>query len=325
MSEIHKIERLMNLVLLIKNRPGIKVQDIAHIFEICTRTVYRDFKTLALAGFPVFSMPGKRGGYFINKDCFLPPLRFTCEEAASILIAAKVFLKQKGFPFQEYIQLALAKIEGILENENKQYMQKIDKKISVSLGKLKEYQEHRDTFRKLNQAILEKRQIEISYYTITRNKLNKRTVDPFHLMFRGGFWYLIAFCHWRNEIKIFRIDRIHSITLSDITFQIPFDFSLSSYMGKSWQVVRGDGKPNKIEIKVFPPASRWVREEMRHPTQEIIPLENEAILFQAEVTSFIEIKKWILEMGSCAQVIKPEELKKEIIEEIEGMRERYKE
>lgn len=324
MSEIHKIERLMNLVLLIRNRPGIKVYELARIFEICERTIYRDFKTLALAGFPVFSLPGKKGGYFINKECFLPPLRFTCEEAASILIAAKVFLKQKGFPFQDYIHLALNKIEGILENENKNYVQKINKKISISLGKLKDYQDYSGTFGKLNQAILEKRQIEITYYTITRNKLTKRTLDPFHLMFKGGFWYLIAFCHWRNEIKIFRIDRIQEILLTDNTFHVSSEFSLSSYMGKSWKVFRGDGKPQRIEIKIFPPASRWVREEMRHPTQKITPLEDETILFTAELTSFIEIKKWILEMGSCAQVLKPEELKKEIIEEIEGMKARYK-
>jgi len=322
--EIHKIERLINLVLLIKNQPGIKVKEIANIFETSKRTIYRDFNTLSLAGFPVYSAPGRVGGYFLTPGYFLPPLRFTCEEAASLLISAKLFLNQKGFPYQEHIQLALAKLESTLGTENRQYIKKIDKMISISLGKLKDYQEYSDIFQKLNQAILEKRQIEIDYYTITRNKLTKRIVDPLHLMFREGFWYLIAFCHWRKEIKIFRIDRIQSITLADKTFEVPSNFSLSSYMGKSWRVVRGDGKPKIVEIKIFPPASRWVKEEMRHPTQEIIPLADEAILFKVEVTSFIEIKKWILQMGSCAQVLEPQELKEEIIKEIEEMRERYK-
>ena len=313
----------MNLVLLIKNRPGIKVKDIARIFQTCQRTIYRDFVTLSLAGFPVYSSSGKGGGYFIDKDCFLPPLRFTCEEVASLLIAAKFFQKQKGFPYQKDIQMSLAKIEGVLEKENKQYMQKIDKKISVYLGKMKDYQSYDTIFQQINKAIMDKRQITMTYYTITRNKQTIRTVDPFHLMFKGGFWYLIAFCHWRDEIKIFRIDRIKDIKLSNETFNIPSAFSLSSYLGKSWQIVRGDGETYKIEIKIFPPASCWVREEVRHHTQKITTLENDTILFTAEVPSFIEIKKWILQLGRCAQVIKPEELKKVVIKEIEGMRGRY--
>ena len=314
----------MNVVLLIKSHPGIQVKDIARIFETCERTVYRDFNTISLAGFPVYSTPGKGGGYFIEKDYFLPPLRFTCEEAASILIAAKFFLKQKGFPYQQDIQLALAKLEGILEKDNKQYVQKIDKKISVYLGELKDYQEYSNIFRQLNKAFLEKRQIEITYYAIARDKLTSRTVNPFHLMFRGGFWYLIAYCQLRCEIKIFRIDRIKKIQLTNTIFQVPSDFSLTSYMGKSWNVVRGKGEPRKVEIKIFPPASRWVREEMRHPTQEIINLDNEVILFKAEVSSLVEIKRWVLQLGSCAQVIKPEELKKEVIDEIKGIRRQYR-
>lgn len=143
-------------------------------------------------------------------------------------------------------------------------------------------------------------------------------------MFRGGFWYLIAYCQLRSEIKIFRIDRIKKIQLTNAIFQVPSDFSLASYMGKSWKVVRGEGEPRKVEIKIFPPASRWVREEMRHPTQEIISLDNEVILFKAEVSSLVEIKRWVLQLGSCAQVIKPEELKKEVIDEIEEMMERYR-
>jgi len=313
----------MNLVLLIKNRPGIKVKDIARIFETCERTIYRDFNTISLAGFPVYSATGKGGGYFIKKDCFLPPLRFTCEEAASIFMASKFFLHQKGFPYQQEIQLGMAKLEGILEKDNKEYLQKIDKKISVYLGKLKDCQSYSSTFQQINKAIIEKIQIDITYYSITRDKLTSRVLDPFHLMFRNGFWYFIAFCHWRNEIKIFRIDRIKDIQLTNKTFQIPKEFSLASYMGKSWQVFRGDGKPRKVEIKIFPPASRWVKEEMRHPTQQIINLNNEAILFKAEVSSLLEIKKWVLQLGSSAQVLKPEELKKEIVEEIEGMRRQY--
>lgn len=324
-STIYKIERLMNLVLLIKNNPGIHVKDLSTIFETSERTVYRDFITLSLAGIPVYSSTGKEGGYFIDEDYFLPSLRFTCEEAASLLIAAKFFQSQKGFPYEHEIQLALTKIEGILGAENKDYIKKIDKNISVYIGQLKDYQQYSTIFQQINKAIMEKRQIKITYYSMSSDEISTRNVDSIHLMFRGGFWYLVAFCHLRNKIKMFRIDRIRDVQLTDNTFQVPSSFSLSSYMGKSWNVVRGEGEIYQVEIKVFPPASRWVREEVRHPTQKIITLENETILFKAELSSLTEIQRWVLQLGSCAEVVAPEELKKDVMKEIEGMRGRYRE
>jgi predicted DNA-binding transcriptional regulator YafY len=141
-------------------------------------------------------------------------------------------------------------------------------------------------------------------------------------MFRQGVWYLIAFCHWRKKIKIFRVDRIKEITISNDTFETPSDFSLSAYMGKSWQIVRG--KDQAIKVKIYPPISRWVREEIRHPTQKIEELFDGSIIFSAEVSGLIEVKKWILGMGSSAQVLAPQILRKEIQEEIEGMERRYK-
>ena len=315
----------MNLILLLTNKPGIKAKKIAEFFDISERTVYRDLNTLSSAHFPLSSTTDKGGGYFIEKDYFLPPLHFTCEEAASILIACKFFRSQKGFPYHKNIQIAMAKIEGILETENKQYMQKIDKKISVFLSKFKDYQQYNTIFQDINKAIMEKRQIKITYYSISSDKITKRNLDPIHLMFRGGFWYLIAFCHFRNEIKMFRIDRIKDLQLTDKIFQVPKEFSLASYMGKSWQVFRGEGEIYQVEIKIFSPASRWVKEEKRHPTQKIIALEKGDILFTAEVCSLSEIKRWILQLGSCAEVIAPEELKKEVTEEIKEMGRRYEE
>ncbi|MFO7833713.1 MAG: HTH domain-containing protein, partial [Halohasta sp.] len=66
-SKILKIERLMNLILLLTNNPGIKAKKIAEFFDISERTVYRDLNTLSSAHFPLSSATDKGGGYFIKK------------------------------------------------------------------------------------------------------------------------------------------------------------------------------------------------------------------------------------------------------------------
>jgi len=321
-KDINKIERLMNTIIILKSHPGIKVKNLAQIFDTSYRTIYRDFQSLNSAGLPVYSSTGPHGGYYIDKHYFLPPLRFTGEEAASLFLAGNFLLQQKGFPYQKYMQLALLKIENLLEKNNKKYIRDVKDSISFNIQKLKDYEDYNEIFSQLNKAILEKRQAHLKYYTISRDKITTRTVNPYHLMFRQGVWYLIAYCHWRKETKIFRIDRIKEIEVSEEKFEIPAKFSLSTYMGKSWQVVRG--KDQKIRVKIYPPASRWAKEEVRHPTQKIKKLPDGSIIFSAEVSGLIEVKKWILGMGKCAEVLAPKSLRKEIEKEITGMRERYK-
>ena len=319
---MNKIERLMNTIIILKTHPGIQVMSLAQILNISCRTIYRDFKTLDLAGLPVYSSTGPHGGYYIDEHYFLPPLRFTGEEAASLFLAGNFLLQQKGFPYQRDMHLALLKIENLLEEDNKKYIHEVKDSISFNVQKLKDYEDYSEAFALLNVAILNKRQVNLKYYTISRDEITTRTVNPFHLMFRKGAWYFIAYCHWRKEIKIFRIDRIKELQVTEDTFTVSSKFSLSDYMGKSWQVVRG--KDQKIRVKIFPPASRWAKEELRHSTQKIKKLSDGSIIFSAEVSGISEVKKWILGMGSYAEVLAPKSLRREIEEEISGMNKRYK-
>lgn len=312
----------MNTIIILKTHPGVQVKNLAQIFNISYRTIYRDFKSLDFAGLPVYSSTGPNGGYYIDEHYFLSPLRFTGEEAASLFLAGNFLLQLKGFPYQKDIHLALLKIETLLEKKNKKYINEVKDTISFNIQKLKDYEEYSETFTLLNEAILNKRQVHLKYYTISRDEITTRTINPYHLMFRQGAWYLIAYCHWRKEVKIFRIDRIKEIKISDEKFETPSKFSLSTYMGKSWQVVRG--KDQKIRVKIYPPVSRWAKEELRHHTQKIRKLSDGSIIFSAEVSGLIEVKKWILGMGSSAEVLSPQILRKEIQEEIEGMEMRYK-
>ena len=112
----------MNTIIILKTHPGIQVESLARILNISCRTIYRDFNTLALAGLPVHSSTGPHGGYYIDEHYFLPPLRFTGEEAASLFLAGNFILRQKRFPYQKPMYLALLKIENLLEKDNSLFL-----------------------------------------------------------------------------------------------------------------------------------------------------------------------------------------------------------
>ncbi|MBU4362261.1 HTH domain-containing protein [bacterium] len=140
----------------------MQVESLARILNISCRTIYRDFKTLDLAGLPVHSSTGPHGGYYIDEHCFLPPLRFTGEEAASLFLAGNFLLQQKGFPYQKDMHLALLKIENLLQKDNKKYIREAKDSISFNIQKLKDYEDYSETFTLLNQVILNKNKFTLN-------------------------------------------------------------------------------------------------------------------------------------------------------------------
>jgi predicted DNA-binding transcriptional regulator YafY len=63
----------------------------------------------------------------------------------------------------------------------------------------------------------------------------RREIDPFALVHRWGWWYAIAFCQLRQEMRTFRVDRMESISLRDQVFSIPPDFDIQAYLANEWK------------------------------------------------------------------------------------------
>ena len=78
---MNRTDRLLAIVLELQTRNRLRAQDLASTFEISKRTVYRDIQSLAEIGVPVVSIPGQ--GYSLVEGYFLPPVRFTPDEATA--------------------------------------------------------------------------------------------------------------------------------------------------------------------------------------------------------------------------------------------------
>ncbi len=109
---MNKTERLFATILLFQNRRHLRARDIAAVFEVCKRTVYRDIQALCEAGVPIASEPG--GGYRIMSGYYLPPVALTPEEATALFLGSKFVLKYTDASSREAVQSAMRKIESIL-------------------------------------------------------------------------------------------------------------------------------------------------------------------------------------------------------------------
>ena len=160
------------------------------------------------------------------------------------------------------------------------------------------------------------------YQAVSTGKTTKRKVDPYQVWVMSGSFYLIAFCNFRNAIRTFAMDRIKSYTVTDESFEMSEDFKLEDYLQTAFRVMRG--KTEKVTFRVNPGAAHVVRERIWHPTQELREIQGGGIEISVEVPINYEIISWIMGFGSAAEVIEPESLRKQIMQEFDSAARQYR-
>lgn len=78
-------------------------------------------------------------------------------------------------------------------------------------------------------AIEERKVLELEYYSMDREEVDKRIVEPYFLEKRYNYYILIAYCRWREDIRLFRMDRIKLITSLEESFSLPANFQANAY------------------------------------------------------------------------------------------------
>lgn len=322
MNDLARTERLLNLLYTIQKQPGIQAKELAGIFGRTVRTIQRDILDLRKLGFNIASSTGAAGGFASRGSYYLKPLTFTGAEAMALFVASRVLLEQKGFPYRDDLQAALDKIVNVIREKDEGFFRGLEPKTTLLVKQLKDYCPWGQIFIDINQAILDQATLRLTYDSYSSSTVAERLVDPYHIMFREGCWYLVGYCHNRKETRIFRIDRIKSLEITELKYHISESFSLREYMENSWQL--GKGEPVRVKVLFEPPMSRLIRESMWHHTQEIEELPGDKLIFSATVEGTWEIKKWILSWGSAAVCLEPGKLRDEIVLDLKEMAGRYK-
>ncbi len=187
-------------------------------FELTRRTLFRDIKALLESGVPIGGNAGE--GYFIVEGYHLPPVVFNKEEAAAILMGAKLIQYQSDNKTNQIFQEALVKVKAVLRYSDKEFLETLEDSISIiPPPSVKNAPEFPDAhLNEIQYAIASKRVLNIDYYSAYQESTTKRLVEPLGLVFYANKWHLIAYCRLREDLRDFRADRITKISLEQDEF-----------------------------------------------------------------------------------------------------------
>ena len=316
-----KVSMMFKIVSMLQTRYIISAKELANILETSPRNVKSYIESLRMAGVPIEGLSGKTGGYFLNEVYALPPPKLDEAEYSALLLAEDFLLKKNGFIYENEIKTAFSKIKSA-QGEIMGNSDLIDKgDFTDSRGKTDIAQKAKTILYSIQQAILKRNRIEIIYNNPIKKQQTVRKLDPYNLIFRDSSWYVIGFCHLRDKLRMFKLMRIYEIKILNETYHLPYDYHVQSHLRNTFTLIKG--KQRTVEIQFYHPASVWVSEKLWLPTQKIVQLKDDSIIFIAKVDGLAEIKKWVLGYGRLAKVIKPQELVEQIVIETEEVRELY--
>lgn len=221
---MNKAERLFQLTNLLRGRRmAITAKTLAEKLEVSERTIYRDIQALELSGIPV---EGEAGiGYRIRHNFELPPLMFDRTEIIALLLGSRMVQAWSDKELAGAAGRAIDKINAILPDDLKALVEQQTLLVPDYFVQSNDA----DLSQQVRQAIEEKRQVKLCYNRAD-GQYSERTLDPLGMVYWGGKWTLIAWCHLRGGYREFRIDRMQQITLLEQYFDTGPERNLQHYI-----------------------------------------------------------------------------------------------
>ena len=280
-----------------------------------SRTVRRDLEALEAVGFPlvVEKHHGQTRWRLMEGFRDIPALGFSATELMALLLSRNLLKPLEGTEIAESLHSALSKAATALPPQGHEYVRSMEQIFSVGIGPHKHYRQHRQTIDLISQAIDKRRTAQMRYFSASRDSTGRREVDPYHLWFAAGGLYLIAYCHSRKDVRLFAVERIRSMALTDHPYQMPLGFNVQEYVQDALNVMRG--RRIEVELLFSKRAAAWVKDKTWHTSQETTLLKDGRLKMILKVADNDELVGWILSFGGQVRVVGPEELRSRIREE----------
>lgn len=198
-----KVERLFELVNLIRAHQPITAAQLAEKLGVSVRSVYRYVNDIS-STIPIYGEAGI--GYSLTKGFELPPLMLTDDEMDALLLSIEMLSMTTGIRLPRAANSLLHKIQAALPQQD-------GKKKATHVHAVMFYNREKIArlWDQLWNAIQQRIILEIDYLSL-QDKLSHRKIQPLGLFYWGEKWTLAAWCLLRSEFRSFRIDRITQIS-----------------------------------------------------------------------------------------------------------------
>lgn len=298
--------------MVLLERKKISAAKLAEMFEVTTRTIYRDIETISLAGIPIIAYPGVNGGIGIMEEYKIDKKLFTTLDITTLLIGLGSISSTLS---SKEIVNTLAKVKGLIPAEQIRDIELKCSQITIDLTPWAGNKNIQPNLEEIKSA-LNKRKLLCFKYSDRIGEKSDRRVEPYQLVLKETNWYLQAYCTTRQDYRVFRLSRMSEITILDETFN-PREFTAQPLKTPDW-----------VEKKMVIIKLR-IHESLRERMLEICGEENIEFCGNNQLIVHFPFMRddfgynLLLSFGDKCECLEPLNVRKEIIRRIKNLSELY--
>jgi len=209
-----KVDRLVSIIMLLLDKKRIGAQALADMFEVSSRTIYRDIDAINRAGIPVCSTSGVGGGFEIMQEYKIDRKVFSTADLSALLMSLSSF---SNIVRGDELINAIAKVKSFIPTDRAKDIELKANQIYIDLNPWIGNSNIQPYLEIVKTALQENKRLSFEYADRYGNK-TARTAEPYQLVLKGNHWYCQGYCYTRNDFRLFKLSRISNLQMQEETF-----------------------------------------------------------------------------------------------------------
>lgn len=312
------LERLLKIDDLLRSERRCTAVSLGELLEVSERTIRADIAFLRDRYHAPLKFSRKLGFHYTDPDWRLPTISLSRGELFALTVGARMLEAYSGSVYTQELRSAIARLSERLPEQSWIDMgQLAEDHILFRSGA--EVDLNPEVWHQLEDACRQQRTVLMTYYTASRNAESERQFDPYLLhIYRGTNPYVIGYCHRRQEVRWFRVDRIRRLSVLTEEFVRRPDFKAKDHLEMIFRHEVGGGR-RSVVVWFDAPTAPYIRERRWHPTQKIQEHPDGSLTLNMVVSGLNDVKRWLLGYGKGAIALEPKELVALVKAELSGM------
>ena len=209
-----KVDRLVSIIMILLKKERVGAQELADMFEVSLRTIYRDIEAINMAGIPIYSRAGVGGGFEILPEYKVDKQVFSKDDLSALLMG---LTNLSGMVQGEDFTHALAKVKSFIPADHARDIEIKANQICIDLNPWMGNGSITQSLEIVKNALQENKLISFTYMDGHGNK-TERIVEPYQLVLKSNHWYVQGYCRSKNDYRLFRLSRMTDLQMLQETY-----------------------------------------------------------------------------------------------------------
>lgn len=336
---MNRIERLLGMVLLLRDGRPVSAASLARRFEVSVRTVYRDIESLGMQGVPVIAEMGRSGGFRLRDGYFLPPVSLCMEEATTLLLGLLLLKRLRVVPFPDEAENAERKLMAVLPASTRDRVSRAAKFMGFEQVPTDLFHREPNDLRSRDpisvtaegasvglflRALLERSRLRLRYGEAGEGAY--MDVEPCAILWDRDRWYLAGRKGGdAGEVRLWRADRVADLRRGSSMHPTRDDFDVAGLLGRKWmrEAMKSWTERHPARIALSAAQAELLKKDWYYGTAEFeagADGRTHMIYGERYPETAVELIRWL---GPSAELLEPVEWRALVAADLRVMLEYY--